>query len=127
MLEQFPNLFITSYEEIRGFEGDEIHINLKEGAQPIRQKLRRMGQAQLNALKEEVEKLLNAGFIYPVDTAEWVSPPVVTPKKDGKWRICVDYKPLNAAMKRDPYPLPLLQGMEDIVYVMDLVVIFSFP
>ena len=79
MLGQFPDLFITSYEEIRGFEGEEIHINLKEGAHPIRQKLRRMGQVQLDALKEEVEKLLKAGFIYPVDTTKWVSPLVVTP------------------------------------------------
>ena len=32
---------------------------------------------------------------------------VVTPKKNGKWRVCVDYKPLNAATKRDQFPLPL--------------------
>ena len=31
---------------------------------------------------------------------------VVTPKKNGKWWVCVDYKPLNAAMKRDHFPLP---------------------
>ncbi|MCO5570631.1 hypothetical protein L7F22_024358 [Adiantum nelumboides] len=37
---------------------------------------------------------------------EWVSPVVVTPKKNGKWRVCVDYKPLNAATKRDHFPLP---------------------
>ncbi|MCO5552515.1 hypothetical protein L7F22_006027 [Adiantum nelumboides] len=47
-----------------------------------------------------------AGFIYPVKDSEWVSPVVVTPKKNGKWRVCVDYKPLNAATKRDHFPLP---------------------
>ncbi|MCO5557881.1 hypothetical protein L7F22_011453 [Adiantum nelumboides] len=57
MLQQFPNLFITSYEEIRGFKGEEINIPIKKGAQPVHQKLRRMGQVQLNALKEEVDKL----------------------------------------------------------------------
>ena len=67
------------------------------------------------ALKKEVNKLLKAGFIYPVETAEWVSPVVVAPKKDGKWRICVDFKPLNAATKKDPYPLPFIDQILDSV------------
>ena len=54
----------------------------------------------------EVRRLTQAGFIYLVEDFEWVSPVVVAPKKNGKWRICVDYKPLNAAMKRDHFPLP---------------------
>ena len=59
-----------------------------------------MGKEQMQALHEEVEKLLKAGFIYQVGTTEWVSPVVVSPKKDGKWLICVDFKPLNAATKK---------------------------
>ena len=108
MLASFPDLFITSYEEIRGFKGEEMHIELKEGAKPVRQRIRRMGREQMEALREEVDKLLKAGFIVPVETTEWVSPVVVSPKKDGKWRICVDFKPLNAATKKNPYPLPFI-------------------
>ena len=115
MLSGFPNLFITSYEEIRGFKGEDLHIELKEGAKPVRQRLRRMGREQMQALREEVDKLLRAGFIYPVETAEWVSPVVVTPKKDGRWRVCVDFKPLNAATKKDPYPLPFIDQILDSV------------
>ena len=59
-------------------------------------------------LKEEVDKLLKESFIYPVEIAEWVSPVVVTPKKDGRWKVCVDFKPLNATTKKDPYPLPFI-------------------
>ena len=115
MLSSFPNLFITSYEEIRGFEGEALKIELKEGVKPVRQRLRRMGNEQIQALKEdsEVEKLLKAGFIIPIDTTEWVSPVVVTPKKDGRWRVCVDFKPLNATTKKDPYPLPFLDEILD--------------
>lgn len=113
MLSRFPNLFITSYEEIRGFKGEDLHIELREDAKPVRQKLRRMGREQMQALKEEVGKLLRAGFIAPVDTAEWVSPVVVTPKKDGRWRVCVDFKPLNAVTKKDPYPLPFIDEILD--------------
>ena len=41
-----------------------------------------------------------------MEDLEWVSPMVVTPKKNGKWQVCADYKPLNAATKRDHFPLP---------------------
>ena len=115
MLTSFPDLFITSYEEIRGFKGEEMRIELKEGAKPVRQRLRRVGQEQMAALKEEVDKLLKAGFIVPVEIAEWVSPTMVTPKKDGRWRVCVDFKPLNTATKKDPYPLPFIDQILDSV------------
>jgi hypothetical protein len=46
-------------------------------------------------VKAELEKLLEAGFIAPVDTADWVSPMVLVKKKNGKIRICVDYRALN--------------------------------
>ncbi|MCO5554111.1 hypothetical protein L7F22_007637 [Adiantum nelumboides] len=71
MLGKFPNSFITLNQEIRIFVGDPMKIELIEGAKPVRQKLRRMCKEQMNALKEGVDKLLNARFIAPVDNAEW--------------------------------------------------------
>ena len=106
MLRRHSSLFIIEYEHIKGVTVIEHHIRLKEGSKPVTQKLRRLGLVQQNALLIEVKKLLKAGFIYPVEDSEWVSPVVVTPKKNGKWRVCVDYKPLNAATKRDHFPLP---------------------
>lgn len=47
MLAKFPNLFITSYEEIRGFQGEDLRIELKEDAKPVPQKLRRMWKEQM--------------------------------------------------------------------------------
>ncbi|MCO5592349.1 hypothetical protein L7F22_046351 [Adiantum nelumboides] len=113
MLASFPDLFITLYEEIRGFKGQEMHIELKEGAKPVWQRLRRIGQEQMEALREEVDKLLKAGFKVPVETTEWVSPIVVNPKKDKKWRICVDFKPLSTTTKKNPYPLPFIDQILD--------------
>jgi hypothetical protein len=57
-------------------------------------------------LKEELQKLLNARFIYPISNSEWVSPLVIVPKKNGKWRVCVDYRALNKATQKDHFPLP---------------------
>ncbi|MCO5570179.1 hypothetical protein L7F22_023897 [Adiantum nelumboides] len=105
MFKRYPHLFITNYSMIKGVDVIQHHIDLKLDAKPVAQKLRRPGVVQQEALLFEVNKLLKAGFIYPVTNSEWVSPVVVTPKKNGKWRVCVDYKPLNATTKRDHFPL----------------------
>ncbi|MCO5570538.1 hypothetical protein L7F22_024261 [Adiantum nelumboides] len=106
MFKRYPRLFITDYSMIKGVDVIQHHIDLKPDAKPVAQKLRRLGVVQQEALLYEVNKLLKAGFIYPVINFEWVSPVIVTPKKNGKWRVSVDYKPLNAATKRDHFPLP---------------------
>jgi hypothetical protein len=64
-------------------------------------------------LKEELQKLLNAGFIYPISEKEWVSPLVIVPKKNGKWRVCVDYRALNKATQKDHFPLPFIDQVLD--------------
>ena len=106
MLRRFPTLFIDGYIKILVVSVVEHCIKLKEGSKPIAQKLQRLGVIQQEALLMEVRKLLEAGFIYRVAKSEWVSPIVVIPKKNGKWCVCVDYKPLNATTKRDHFPLP---------------------
>lgn len=106
MLKKYPNLLITDYSQIIGVTAIEHRVELVPGAKTIAQKLRRMGVVQRDALLAEVNKLLRAGFIYPVENSEWVSLVVVTPKNNCKWRICVDYKPLNVATKRGHFPLP---------------------
>ncbi|MCO5583550.1 hypothetical protein L7F22_037461 [Adiantum nelumboides] len=106
MFKRYPHLFITDYSMIKGVDVIKHHIDLKPDAKQVAQKLRRLGVVQQEALLFEINKLLKAGFIYPVTNFEWISPVVVTPKKNGKWRVCVDYKPLNAATNRDHFPLP---------------------
>jgi hypothetical protein len=64
-------------------------------------------------LKEELKKLLNAGFIYPISDSEWVSPLVIVCKKNGKWRVCVDYRALNKATQKDHFPLPFIDQVLD--------------
>jgi hypothetical protein len=53
-------------------------------------------------IKYDIDKLLEASFIQLVHEATWVSLIVVIPKKNGNLRICVDFKKLNAATKKDP-------------------------
>ena len=81
MLRKHPSLFIFYYCEISGVTVLEHQINLKPNQKPVAQKLRRLGRIQQEALLTEVKKLTQAGFIYPVEDSEWVSPVVVIPKK----------------------------------------------
>lgn len=57
--------------------------------------------------------MLDAGFIYPISDSEWVSPLVLVPKKNGKWRIYVDYRELNKATKKDHFPFPFIDQVLD--------------
>ena len=55
-----------------------------------------------------MQKFLDVDFIYPISDSKWVSPLVIVPKKRGKWRICVDYRELNKATKKDHFPLAFI-------------------
>ncbi len=52
-------------------------------------------------MKEELDKLLEVGLIRPVETIEWVSPVVLALKKNGKLKVCVNYKALNKVTKKN--------------------------
>ena len=64
-------------------------------------------------IKEEVEKQLNVGFLTAVAYSDWVANIVLVPKKDGKVRICVDYRDLNRAGPKDNFPLPYIDTLID--------------
>ncbi|RVW62617.1 Transposon Ty3-G Gag-Pol polyprotein [Vitis vinifera] len=61
---------------------------------------------------EEIDKLLESGFIREVAYPDWLANVVVVPKKEGKWRVCVDYTNLNNAPKNS-FPLPRIDQIVD--------------
>ena len=61
----------------------------------------------LEEVKKDVQKMLDAGFIMPCRYAEWISSVVPVQKKDGRWRVCVDFRDLNRATPKDEYPMPV--------------------
>ena len=90
-------------------------IILEEGTTPVRQRQYTMNPKYSLLVKEEVDKLLEVGIIYPTPYSDWVSPIVVVPKKNGKLRICVDYQKLNNVTKKDYFPLPFTDSILDRV------------
>jgi len=72
-----------------------------------------MNLALKNVVKEELQKLLNANFIFLISDGQWVSPLVIVPNKNGKWRVYVDYRELNKATQKDHFPLPFIVQLLD--------------
>ncbi len=66
-------------------------------------------------IKQDIDKLLEVNFIKLVEEATWMSPIVVIAKKNGKLKICVDFRKLNVATKKDPYSLPFMDEVINIV------------
>jgi transposase InsO family protein len=77
-------------------------------AQPFRHKLRAIPFARRQYLEQEVEKLLAIGAISEADpgACPYASRTVIAPKKDGTFRMCVDYRDVNAQTQKDAFPLP---------------------
>jgi hypothetical protein len=65
----------------------------------------------LEEVKKEIEKMLEARFIRPCRYVEWISSIVPVQKKDGRWRVCVDFRDLNRATPKDEYPIPIAETL----------------
>ena len=64
-------------------------------------------------IKEEVLKKINVGFLVTSMYPQWIDNIVPVPKKDGKVRMCVDYRDLNKASPKDDFPLPHIDMLVD--------------
>ena len=79
---------------------------LNTSVKPVIQPLRRIPLALRDGVSAELQLLLEAGIIEPVDASPWVSNLVVAKKKSGALRVCVDLRAVNKAVVPDQYPLP---------------------
>nr|GFA24451.1 reverse transcriptase domain-containing protein [Tanacetum cinerariifolium] len=104
-------------------------ILMEEDYKPAVQHQRRVNPKIHDVIKKEVEKLLDAGLIYPISDSPWVSPVHSVPKKGGftvaeneeneliptrlvtGWRVCIDYLKLNEATRKDHFRLPFMDQM----------------
>jgi hypothetical protein len=91
----------------------EHSLDIRAGARPVKQPLRRFDEEKRRAIGEEIHKLMAAGFIKEVFHPECLANPVLVRKKGGKWWMCVDYTGLNKACPKVPYPLPRIGQIVD--------------
>ena len=114
---EFIDVFAWSYTDLKGMPPEIVQhtIPLFPDTKPIRQLQRRMNPRMQLIVKAELERLLQAGFIKPVEITDWVSPMVLVKKKNGKIRVCIDYRALNKRTQKDHFPLPFINIILDEV------------
>ncbi|CAN6576333.1 unnamed protein product [Malus baccata var. baccata] len=104
-------------------------ILMEDGVKPAIDAQRRLNPIMKEVVRNEVMKLLDAGMIYPISDSKWISPTQVVPKRSGitvvkndknelvptrlttGWRMCVDYRKINAGTRKDHFPLPFIDQM----------------
>ncbi|KAL0361032.1 UNVERIFIED_CONTAM: hypothetical protein Sradi_3787700 [Sesamum radiatum] len=82
-------------------------------AKPVKRKKRIFGVERSQAIKEEVDKLLKAKYMRPVQYPKWLANVLLVPKPNEKCRLCIDLKDLNKACPKDPFPLPRIDVLLD--------------
>ena len=108
LFQDYSDVFAWSYQDMSGLDTDIVvhQLPLREECMPIKQKLRKVKPEMLLRIKEEVKKQLDAGFLEVAKYPQWVANIVPVLTKDGKVRMCVDYRDLNRASLKDNFPLP---------------------
>jgi hypothetical protein len=90
----------------------EFVIELQPGTASISKRPYRMPPTELAKLKNQLQELLDKGYIHP-SSSPWGSPALFVKKKDGSLRMCVDYRPLNVVTIKNNYPLPRIDVLFD--------------
>uniref|UniRef100_A0A2N9I389 Uncharacterized protein n=1 Tax=Fagus sylvatica TaxID=28930 RepID=A0A2N9I389_FAGSY len=115
LLNKYQDVFAWTPYEAPGVDPEFVchELNVSPEYKPVVQKARRTAPQHAEAVREEVERLLKIGAIREVLYPQWLSNTVVVKKKNGKWRVCVDFTDLNKACPKDPFPLPKIDQLVD--------------
>ncbi|KAM1143390.1 hypothetical protein ACFX2B_031923 [Malus domestica] len=128
VLKEYKTAIGWTLADIKGISPTTcIHrILLEEGSKTSREAQRRLNPPMMEVVNKEIIKLLDCGVIYPISDSRWVSPFQCVPKKSGVtvvanaenelvpqriqtgWRVCIDYRKLNATTRKDHFPLPFI-------------------
>ncbi len=116
LLMEFRDVFAWSVYEALGVSPDlACHsLNISPKAKPVSQKRRKLASERAEIVVKEVDRLLEANAIRPVQYPTWLSNTVVVRKKNGKWRVCVDFTDLNKACPKDSFLLLRIDQLVDL-------------
>jgi hypothetical protein len=121
IVSEYPDVFPEELSCMPPDHEIEFVIELLSGTAPIFKKPYRMATNQLVELKEQLQELLDKGYIRP-SASPWGAPVIFVLKKDGTQRMCVDYRSLNEVTTKNMYPLP---GIDDLFDQLKRACVFS--
>ncbi|GJT43989.1 putative reverse transcriptase domain-containing protein, partial [Tanacetum coccineum] len=90
----------------------KFQVDLMSGAAPVARVPYRLAPSKMKELSEQLQELSDKGFIRP-SSSPWGAPILFVKKKDGLFRMCIDYRELNKLTMKNRYPLPRIDNLFD--------------
>jgi len=115
LLDSFKDILVDSIDEVKIAKAEPHSISIPNNTKPIKMRPYKISLEQSDALKEEIKKLLDHNLITP-SHSPWAFPVLLVKKKNGKWRMCVDYRKLNEITIKDAYALPFIDELLESVH-----------
>ncbi|KAJ9544144.1 hypothetical protein OSB04_023851 [Centaurea solstitialis] len=112
VVREFPEVFPEELPGLPPQRQVEFHIDLVPGAGPIAKSPYRLAPSEMQELSNQLQELLDKGFIRP-SSSPWGAPVLFVKKKDGSFRMCIDYRELNKITIKNRYPLPRIDDLFD--------------
>ncbi|GJY46453.1 putative reverse transcriptase domain-containing protein [Tanacetum coccineum] len=112
VVREFPEVFLEDLPGLPPVRQVEFQIDLIPGAAPIARAPYRLAPSEMQELSNQLQELSDRGFIRP-STSPWGAPVLFVKKKDGSFRMCIDYRELNKLTIKNRYPLPRIDDLFD--------------
>ena len=112
VVKEFSDVFLDDLPGLPPNREIDFQIELAPWTEPISRAPYRMAPTKLKELKVQMEEMVNKGFVRP-STSPWGAPVLFVKKKDGRMRLCIDYRELNKITIRNQYPLPRIDDLVD--------------
>nr|GFA85442.1 putative reverse transcriptase domain-containing protein [Tanacetum cinerariifolium] len=112
IVQDFPEVFPEDLPGLPPARSVEFQIDLIPGTGPVARAPYRLAPSEMKELSEQLQDLSNKGFIRP-SSSSWGDPVLFVKKKDGSFRMCIDYRELNKLTVKNRYPLPRIDDLFD--------------
>nr|GEX72078.1 putative reverse transcriptase domain-containing protein [Tanacetum cinerariifolium] len=112
VVKEFPDIFPEDLPGLLPVCQVEFQINLIQGTTPVARAPYRLAPSEMQKLSNQLQELIDRGFIRP-STSPWGAPVLFVKKKDGTFRMCIDYRELNKLTIKNRYPLPRIDDLFD--------------
>ncbi|GJT77606.1 putative reverse transcriptase domain-containing protein [Tanacetum coccineum] len=112
VIRDFPEVFPEELPGLPPLRQVEFQIDLVPGAAPVARAPYRLAPSEMRELLVQLQELLKKGFIHP-SSSPWGAPVLFVKKKDGSFRMCIDYHELNKLTVKNRYPLPRIDDLFD--------------
>ncbi|GJZ59529.1 putative reverse transcriptase domain-containing protein [Tanacetum coccineum] len=112
VVKEFSDVFPEDLPGLPPVHRVEFQIDLFPGATPVARTPYRLAPSEMQELSNQLQELTDRGFIRP-STSPWGAPILFVKKKDGSFRMCIDYRELNKLTIKNRYPLPRIDDLFD--------------